>query len=229
MFLSKCVCVCGVCVLCVCCDVWCCCVCVVVCVCGVCLCVCALCVCVVMSGVVVCVCCCVCVLLLCVCVLCVCGGGGRRRRRRRRSPGYRIKNKNPTQKLWVKKHLSSCKNWPPRNPLIHFLTRWCLKNIGSMGRDICPRPGSFILGGWVNTFYVFGFSRIPGNVQFFSGEYPSLKKYFRGGWADEMHIIFGKWILYILLRESLVPLQGIHFSKFQIQHISAILWLKGSL
>jgi len=25
-------------------------------------------------------------------------GGGRRRRRRRRSPGYRIKNKNPTQR-----------------------------------------------------------------------------------------------------------------------------------
>ena len=27
-----------------------------------------------------------------------CGGGRRRRRRRRRSPGYRIKNKNPTQR-----------------------------------------------------------------------------------------------------------------------------------
>ena len=49
-----------------------------------------------------------------------------------------------------------------------------------MGRDICHPPGSFILWGWVNTFYVFGFSRIPGNVQFFSGEYTSLKKYFGG-------------------------------------------------
>ena len=48
-----------------------------------------------------------CVLSLCVCVKFVCvkfcmckeaGGGGGGRRRRRRSPGYRIKNKNPTQR-----------------------------------------------------------------------------------------------------------------------------------
>jgi len=30
--------------------------------------------------------------------------GGRRRRRRRRSPGYRIKNKNPTQRCGEKGH-----------------------------------------------------------------------------------------------------------------------------
>ena len=87
-----CVCV-GVCVcwwgVCVC---WCVCV----CVCGVCVCWCV-CVC----GVCVCWCVCVCVG---VCVLvCVCGGGGgRRRRRRRRNPGYRIKNKNPTQRCGEK-------------------------------------------------------------------------------------------------------------------------------
>ena len=65
-------------------------------------------------------------------------------------------------------------------------------NVGSMGRDIQPPPGSFILGWWFNTFYGFGFSRIPGNVYFFSGEYPSLKNVFSGGWVAEKHIIFGK-------------------------------------
>ena len=35
------------------------------------------------------------------CVVTKCGGG-RRRRRRRRSPGYRIKNKNPTQRCGEK-------------------------------------------------------------------------------------------------------------------------------
>ena len=35
--------------------------------------------------------------------MCVCeGGGGRRKRRRRRHPGYRIKNKNPTQRCGEK-------------------------------------------------------------------------------------------------------------------------------
>ena len=114
----KCVCVC-VCVVCVC--VLC-----VVCVCGVCVCVWfVVCVCVV-CGVCLCVVCacvllCVCMLLLCVCMcvvvvcvyvlllllcvyvlllLCVCGREGGRRRRR--SPGYRIKNKNPTQRCGEK-------------------------------------------------------------------------------------------------------------------------------
>ena len=41
----------------------------------------------------------VCVVI--VCERCVVGGGGRRRRRRR-SPGYRIKNKNPTQRCGEK-------------------------------------------------------------------------------------------------------------------------------
>ena len=45
----------------------------------------------------------VCVKLLYVkCMLSVCGGGGRRRSRRRRHPGYRIKNKNPTQRCGEK-------------------------------------------------------------------------------------------------------------------------------
>ena len=87
--------------------------CVVVCVVCVCVCVgvllcvvCVLCVCVgVLLCVVVCVCvvvCCVCVVVCCIVCYCMyvvcCDGGGGRRRRRRRSPGYRIKNKNPTQR-----------------------------------------------------------------------------------------------------------------------------------
>ena len=53
---------------------------------------------------------CVCVVVWCVLLLCVCcdGGGGRRRRRRRRrrrSPGYRIKNKNPTQRCGEKQRV----------------------------------------------------------------------------------------------------------------------------
>ena len=46
------------------------------------------------------------------CVVTKCGGG-RRRGRRRRSPGYRIKNKNPTQrcgeKMMVKTHGFPCR------------------------------------------------------------------------------------------------------------------------
>ena len=37
-------------------------------------------------------------------------------------------------------------------------------------------PGSFILGGWFNTFYGFGFSRIPGNVYFFFWGIPFFEK-----------------------------------------------------
>ena len=60
----------------------------------------------------------VCVKLLYVKFVCVCvkllyvkfvleeGGRRRRRRRRRRSPGYRIKNKNPTQRCGEKKVVS---------------------------------------------------------------------------------------------------------------------------
>ena len=52
-------------------------------------------------------------------------GGGRRRRRRRRSPGYRIKNKNPTQRCGEKtwkfngKIICKCGN----GPLPRLITR----------------------------------------------------------------------------------------------------------
>jgi len=51
-------------------------------------------------------------------------------------------------------------------------------------------------------------------LHYFSEGIPFFEKYFRG-WVDEKHIIFGTLILYILLRDSLVPP-----AKHTFQHVS---------
>ena len=42
-----------------------------------------------------------------------------------------------------------------------------MKNVGSMGRDTHPSHDPLFWGGWFNTFYGFGVSRFPGNVEYF--------------------------------------------------------------
>ena len=52
----------------------------------------------------------------------------------------------------------------PGPPLNTLFDRWVYVKCRIHGSGYPTPPGSFILGGWFNTFYGFGFSRIPGNV-----------------------------------------------------------------
>ena len=64
-------------------------------------------------------------------------------------------------------------------------------NVGSMGRDIQPPQDLLFWGGGLIHFTGLVFPGSPG-MSIFSGEYPSLKNVFSGGWVAEKHIIFGK-------------------------------------
>ena len=58
-------------------------------------------------------------------------------------------------------------------------------------------------------------------LHYFSEGIPFFEKYFRG-WVDEKH-----WFYTSCWGIPWYSLQSIHFSMFQLQHISAILWIRG--
>ena len=81
----------------------------------------------------------------------------------------------------------------PGPPLNTLFDRWVYVKCRIHGSGY-PTPQDLSFWGVINTFYRFGFSRSPGNVNFFWG-IPFIEKCILGGWVAEKLIILGKWSL----------------------------------